>query len=315
MWSLCGSVGANTGAVKCDRRRGIPKKITIGSKTFDSDDYASASTFDAAYLAALKLATGDADKLYPFPEITGVTDSTEANKESTLGAFGPKITLIEGRPAYVFDVIAGTALEKELRKFNNQQVPVFIHDDASAIWGMLTSAGVFQGTDVLVHTTPHKFGDGQNGQTTKVSLSFINSGDLYDSAAFIETSLSLSDFVGLLDVTLAEYAAHASNVYKIKGYVKTASPGTTLNLYDQFSTELANTALWTAFTGASFTTALAMTSMAINSGNKGWDITFDSTAHTALSTGAKIKINLADPTTLDAADVTGIEGVAVIATK
>jgi hypothetical protein len=58
-----------------------------------------------------------------------------------------------------------------------------------------------------------------------------------------------------------------------------------------------------------------MTSMAVNSGNKGWDITFDSTAYTALSTGAKIKINLADPTTLDAADVTGIEGVAVIATK
>jgi hypothetical protein len=98
MWSLCGSVGANTGAVKCDRRRGIPKKIVIGSKTFDSDDYASASTFDDAFLAALKLATGDADKLYPFPEITGVTDATEANKESTLGAFGPKITLIEGRP-------------------------------------------------------------------------------------------------------------------------------------------------------------------------------------------------------------------------
>jgi hypothetical protein len=83
-FSLCGNVGANTGAIKCDRRRGIPKKIIIGSAEFDSNDYASSSAFDAAFLAAFKLATGDPDKLYPFPEIVGVADKADANKEATL---------------------------------------------------------------------------------------------------------------------------------------------------------------------------------------------------------------------------------------
>jgi hypothetical protein len=314
-FSLCGSVGANTGAIKCDRRRGIPKKIIIGSAEFDSDDYASASTFDAAFLASFELATGDASKLYPFPEITGVADKADANKESTLGAFGPKVVLIEGKPAYEFDVIAGTTLEKFLRRFNGQQVPVFIVDDANAIWGKLDSNDVFVGCDALIFTAPHKYGDGSNGQTTKVSISFVSAGDVYDSAAFIETGLSISDMVGLLDVTLYEYTAHASNVHKMKGKIETSSPGTVLDLYDSFADELAAAGVWVAHTGATYGTALAITSVAKNTSNKGWDITFDSTAYTALATSTKIKIDLADPATLSAADVTGIEGVAVIAVK
>jgi hypothetical protein len=314
-FSLCGSVGANTGVIKCDRRRGIPKKIIIGSAVFDSTDYASASAFDAAFIADFKLATGNASKLYPFPEITGASDKTEANKESTLGAFGPKVTLIEGRPAYEFDVIAGSTLEKSLRKFNGQQVPVFIVDNSNAIWGKLDENKDFVGTDCLIFTTPHKFGDGANGQTTKVSISFVSASDFSDSAAFIETALSISDMVGLLDVTLAEYAAHAFNVHKMKGFIPTSSPGVSLNLYDNYADELASAALWTAFTGATFATPLTITSIAKNVSNKGWDITFDSTAYTALSAGAKIKINLATPDVLDAADVTGIEGIAFIATK
>lgn len=314
-FSLCGNVGANTGVIKCDRRRGIPKKVIVGSKEFAPGDYASQSTFDGEFLAAFSLATGDPDKLYPFPEITGVTDKADANKESTLGAFGPKVVLIEGKPAYEFDVIAGTTLEKQLRKFNGQQVPVFIVDDANVIWGKLDSNGNFLATDVLIFTTPHKFGDGANGQTTKVSISFVSAGDVYDSGAFIETNLSMADMAGLLDVTLAEYAAHAVNVHKIKGYIPTSSPGTSLNLYDNYADELASAALWTAFTGATFITALAITSVAKNTANKGWDITFDSTAYTALSTGAKILIGLADPATLVAADVTGVEGIPVIAVK
>lgn len=315
-FSLCGSVGQNTGAVKCDRRRGIPKKIIIGSKEFDSDDYASQSAFDAALTAAFILATGNADKLYPFPEITGVTDQTEAAKEGTLGAFGPKIRLVEGRPAYEFDVIAGTALETALRKFNGQQVPCYIVDDSGAVWGKyVTSSGKMVGTDVLIFVTPHKFGDGANGQTTKVSISFISASDVYDSACFVETGVTLSDMVGLIDVTLSEYAAHASNVHKVKGEIKTANPGVALSLYDSYADELADATLWTAKTGATYGTTLAITSIAKNTSNKGWDITFDSTAYTALASGAKIKLNLVDPTSLAAEDVTGVEGIALIMTK
>src|SRR6059058_1145465 len=133
-FSICSTSGANTGAISCDRRRGIPVKVIIGGKSFTSSEYATQSAFDIALLAAFKQAAGASSKLFPFPEITGVSDKTEANKESTLGAYGPKVTLIEGRPSYEVDIIAGVQQEKALRKFNGQQVPVFIYDNSGAIW-------------------------------------------------------------------------------------------------------------------------------------------------------------------------------------
>jgi hypothetical protein len=314
-FSICGSGGANTGAFQCDRRRSIPKKIIIGGKQFTSGEYGTQSAFDAALIAAFKLATGSSIKLYPFPEITGVSDKTEANKEATLGAFGPKVSLVEGKPAYEFDVIAGSALEKQLRKFNGQQVPVFIVDDSNAVWGKLDSTSKFVGTDVLIFTTPHKFGDGSNGQTTKVSISFVSSADVYDSAAFVVSALSISSMVGLNDGIISEYAAHASNVYKMKVKIATSQAGQYVDVYDYFATELAASAQWVAYTGATLSTPLTITSIAGNAANKGWDITFDTTLYTALAAGAQIKIGLASPAVLDAAGITGLEGVAIITVK
>lgn len=312
-FSICGVGGANTGAIKCDRRRSIPKKIIIGGAEYQAADYASQSVFDAAFLADFKLAAGSSTKLFPFPEITGVTDKTEASKESTLGAFGPKVTLIEGRYAVEFDVIAGVTLEKQLRKFNGQQMPVFILDDSNALWGKIDSNGVFSGCDALIFTTPHKFGDGANGQTTKVSISFVSAADTYDSAAFVETGLSGSDMVGLLDAEVSKIS-NASNIYEMGIEIETAGAGVSLNVYDNFSTELANASLWKATvvaTGVDHT----ITSVAANATTKGWTVTLDSTQYTALAAGAKVQIELVDPAALDAADVVGIESVATIVTK
>ncbi len=314
-FDLCSSSFDNTGAVKCDRRRGIPKKVIIGGKVFATGDYTSQSVFDAALLAAFKVAKGAAGKLYPFPEITGVTDTTEANTESTLGAFGPKVTLVEGKPGYVFDVIAGTDQEKRLRKFNGQQVPVFILDDSNTVWGKKDSSGNFSGTDVLIHTTPHKFGDAQAGQTTKVAISFVSTSDLYDSAAFIDTDLSASDMVGQIDFTLSEAVASVANVHTIKAVAATAGINSSVNLYDYFDDEIAAAGAWVAGTGTDYGTSLTITTVAKDATNKAWDITFDSTEYTALGSGAKIKINLAAPSALDALGVTETEGIAVIATK
>lgn len=313
--SLVSTVAGNTGGISGDKKRGIPKRILIGGAAFTSSDYASSTAFDTALTAKVNLATGNSQKLYPSPEIQGVSDKTEANKESTLGSFGPKITLIEGRPAYEMDIIAGVQQEKFLRKFNGQNVPVFIVEGDGTVWGK-QSGTQFIGADCLVYYTPHKYGDGSNGQTGKLSISFVSVADLYDSAQFVASSVGMT-VNGLNDVTISEYAAHVSNVHKIKLTIPTASPSTTLNVYDSYSTELADLTLWTAFTGATFTTALAITGVAANSANKGFDITFDSTAYTALSAGASIKINLATPDILNGPtkNVTRIEGVALITIK
>jgi hypothetical protein len=73
--------------------------------------------------------------------------------------------------------------------------------------------------------------------------------------------------------------------------------------------------LWSAKTGATFTTPLTITSVTYDSTNKRLVFTFDSTAYTALSAAAKIKLIPADVPTLDAADVTYVEPAFVILTK
>jgi hypothetical protein len=83
--NLCGSVGANSGQIACDIKRGSAKMLIIGGYAFSAADFATAAAFEAAMIAKTKLATGDSEKLYPFPEILGATYNTEADKEGTTG--------------------------------------------------------------------------------------------------------------------------------------------------------------------------------------------------------------------------------------
>jgi hypothetical protein len=312
-FSICGTVGANTGAIECDVRRGIPANIVVGGAAFTEAEYATAAAFKTAFKSRLKLATGSNEKLFPFPEIQGVTNKTEAPKEGTLG-LGLKEILLDGKPGYEFDVVVGTSLEKRLRKFNSQQIPVMILDQNGNIWGKLDDDNKFIGTKVLIYIVGQAFGDGNGSTMTKIQISFVSAKDFYDSAAFVTSTLTSSDMVGLLDADLS-YVSKASNVYKVKAHIATAQAGVKLSVYDQFADALASADKWVAKTGAGFETTLAITTVAKDTAIKGWTITFDSTAFTALSAGASIKLSLVDPATLDAADIVDIEGVPVILTK
>jgi hypothetical protein len=114
---------------------------------------------------------------------------------------------------------------------------------------------------------------------------------------------------------LYETAAAVSNVYKIGAKVINTQLGADQNLYTKYATELASSSLWEAHTGATFSTTLALTSVAGDSTNKGWTVTADNTAWTALPSGTKIRFRLKDPATLLAAGVRGIEGIPIIVTK
>lgn len=314
--SLCSTVGQNTGGIDCDVVRGNPQVLIPGSAIFDSTDYASSTTFEAAFTAKIKQSTGTSDKLFPFPVIQGVTDKTEAAKYGTLG-YGLQIKLLRSKQGYEFDVLAGTALEKRLMAFDSKIIPFFILDDNTNynMWGVQASNGDFSGAKYLVGVEPRGWGDAQNPKTTKITLSIVDSRDWVENAAVAPTSFSSTDLEGLNDVVLIEAAAHAANVHYIKTYVPTAQLGNGLDVTDQYGTELANAALWSAFTGVGYTTPLAITSVTYDATNKRLVFTFDSTAYTALSSGATIKLVADDVPTLDAADVTGVEVGFIILTK
>jgi len=303
--NLCGSIGDNTGPVSCDVTRGVPKFPFVGGKVFQPSDYASPTAFATAFKAAAKLAKGDTSKLFPFPEIQGNADKTDANKEGTLG-YGFKQVLLEGRPAYEFDVLIGQTLFQKLRKFNRTIAPVFIADDANNIWGVAKSDGTFVGNDAYIFVTGNPFGDGAKNITAKITFSFVSVSDFNDSSAYFPLNFNPNEVKGLLDVVLSEATAHSTNVYHIAANVLTAKLGTSINVASTFGTDLASAALWTLVKDTDGT-SVTITSVALNSGGTYFDFTIDSTAYTALSSGAKLRVGLAAPATLDAAGVTGVE--------
>lgn len=315
IFSLCGNVGANTGPILCDISRGVPKVLILGGAEFTPSEYATSEAFKEALLERINLANGDTEKMYPFPEIQNVVNNTEANTTGTTG-LGLQLILREGRPAYTFGVLVGTNLEKQLRKFNRQIVPVMVFDDGGNTWGGLTAVKNFKGSNALIYVSAKPYSDGSSVDTlyTNVSVSFTSL-DMVDNAAFANTDFNVNELEGLLDATLIENTPNTTNVYHIKPVYQNAQLGGDLPLADKYGADLAVVGLWKAYTGATLSTPLTITSVALNAAAKDYTVTFDSTAYTALAALAKIKLQLDTPANLKAADVVGIESVPLILTK
>jgi hypothetical protein len=304
--NLCGFVGGNTGEVKCDRSRGIPKKISVGGKVFQPADYATPDLFQAAFKAAHKLSNGDPDKLYAFPEIGGTTEQTDALKSASLG-YGFKQITIEGRPAYTYQAIVGQTAFQKMRRFNRAIVPVYTCDDANSEWGTYNSDKSWNGELAQIFVSGNGFGDGSKAMVADISVAYMSAGDFNDSSKYMPLNFNINEAKGLLDVELSEYAAHAANVYHIQGLVETAQLGRFLNTALDFGADMANISMWSATKADG--TAFTITSVAYVTG-LGWTVTLDSTMYTALASGGQIFLTWVGPTALDAADVTGLEVVA-----
>jgi hypothetical protein len=304
-FSICAAEGANTGGFDCDPVRGLPVQIVPGSASFSPSEYATNASFEAAFLGRLNLAAGSTEKLFPFPAIQGNTAKTTAAKFGTLG-YGLQVKLLRSKQGYEFDVIAGSALEKKLIKFDRLSIPIFIFDDTSRIWGITDRTGNFTGAKYLLSVEPKDFEDAANAKTTKITISIIDTRDFVENAKYADTTFNSSDIKGLNDAVLFTTIANASNVYHIGAKILGSSVNSFINVHDTYATALASGALWAAKTAAG---ALTITSVANDAANGGWVVTFDSTAYTALTAGTAITVSLVSPTALDAANVTGIESV------
>lgn len=311
---LCAQASSgNTRPISCDPKRANFLSIIVGGAIFEPTDYSSMETFKAAFLAACKLGSTDSGKVFPFPKVMGLTVDTEANKEFTFGN-GAKITTSEGAPSYTCDLYIGTNMERQLRKFNSQTIPVFIFDDAGNVWGKVDTDGNFQGINATLFTSGAPFGDYNTPGIAKLKVAFNSASDFFDASRFINTDFAVEDIVGLFDATLAEAVAHTGSAYKISAKVINTQLGGDKNLFDEYDDLLADEALWVATnqeTGAD----IPVTTVAKDTVNECWTVTLDATAYAALAAGDKVKIELANPTVLAAADVTDIESVPVIVAK
>lgn len=310
--SLCAATVANTGAIQCDIAPGIPVAIFIWND-IQPITAVQGSQFQPFLENAAQLSKSAAGKLFLFPIIQDVADKTQSNKTGTLN-LGFSTILLEGKPDYEFKVFAGQSLVPQLRKFNNQNVKILILDNHNRVWGVASGSN-FTGAQVKMFTTGIGFATGQavdEGVVT-ISVSYLIAAELNDAAAYGQIT-SFSNILGLIDANVG-FISNIANVYKIGITIPTAQIGQTINLGNNYSTLLANAALWVAYTGNNFATTLAITSVAYDATIGAWTVTFDSTAFGALAVGTKIQLGLVAPPTLNAANITGIEGVVTILTK
>lgn len=311
-YSLCGTSVGNTGVVACDASFDIPQQFYVwnGSKAISAVTGAAFQTF---LEASSRLSKNDPDKVFPFPSIQDITDNTAADTTGSLNQ-GYTQTLIEGKPSYTYKVFANQAQVKNLRKFNGQNVRIVTRDKSKHGWGVKSGVN-FVGAQAKIKVNGLRLPTGQNIEAgvVTISISYLEATEMYDDAIFGDITSS-SNIKGLVDVTLTE-VSHVSNAYKIGLSIETAKLGEPFNVLDQYSATLASAALWVAKTGATYSTTMTITSVTYDATTGTEIVTFDSTLFTALASGAKIKLNLAAPAVLDAADVVDTEGIAIIITK
>lgn len=313
--SICSTIGANTGGIDCDKKRGTPQKFIVGSKSFSTGETASSALFLTALEAAINQASGSLTKLFPFPSINGTTNNTEADTTGTLG-YGLQFVLRAGRPSYSFQMIVGQTQFAKLRKFNGATLPVFMFDDQGTVWGKLKSDGTLVGESAQIFISGNGWEDGNTveAKTATVTISYTDAEAFFGSAGYIAVDFGPGDVEGLIDAIVTSTGV-VSGTTKFLAKVKTAQINGDINIYDNYKTELAVTGAWTAKTGTSFGTTLAITGVTANDADKTWSLTFDATPYGALASAAQIKVNLASPSALDALNVPGIEGTAVVIAK
>lgn len=311
--SLCGSSVENTGELACDKSRGVAKKFLIYNGTLTSGDLTSAAVCFDALVTKSKLSKSAAEKVFVLNEVQDVQRNAEQNVTGNLG-LGFQQVLREGRPAYTAKIFGGADLLKRLRQFNNQTVRL-IEIDANNVGWMYSSGTTARGFQAKLFFSGNMLATGQNVEegVIDVGISILSVSEYFDSAKWVDFSdENIEDIVSLIDVPLA-YVSAASNVHQISMKIADSNLVSDYNIYDDYGTTIAT--LDSDFSATSSEDgALTITSITANSTLKTLAVTYDNTQYTAIGAGT-ITLTPPTPAQLDAADVIGIELVAVTYTK
>ena len=313
MADICGTLGANTGKPVCDVALAAIKYFlpTLGAE-FTAAELVDSDTIKAAITERMLEVRGSTDKLYLFP-LANESEPTTGDRTVASLADGFEKTLLDPVPKYVMRSGAvGLYQHQPLTAFNGFSGKGYFIDRNNRFFYIIKSDGTGKGLSVAdVYTSIPGFGSTAALTPAVTNITMGNVDELkIGPIGIIQLDFNVADLVNIEDVSIVEKAAHASNVYTVGGKTKYGQT----DIYASYSTALANSARWVV-TNMQTGATIAITTVTADATNKGWDITIDSTAYSALSTGDKFSINLADPATLSAAGVDGIEGIKIVYTK
>jgi hypothetical protein len=258
-------------------------------------------------LEAMRLAPSKSNRIFPLHGFQAVTDNSEETVFQTLG-YGKQVPIRDGNYRWTFQYVdGGMCLHIALRSMNFQGSSEWLfYDDKWQIIGTKKTASDgnpgLAGVPLTFHVPKWKLNDGAN--VTAYTVYFdIDSKYLNDSLGFVIADFNPEEITGLQNIALKQTGASAAGVFKIQALTGCDYA----NLYDLYSTQLAAAGLWVV-TNATTGNAITITSVAADANAKAFTITLSAADPDYPGTSAGlVNVSLADPTVLDAADVSGFE--------
>ena len=229
--------------------------LTEDSFSLSAANLADFSTALGVLQAATYAPVGQ--RIFPFFNVIALTDNTPAPEQKVSG-YGIGQGTIEKSHSFEIELKDfGGEYFKQVRKFNGRKDLRIFWIDRGFVGGEETSTGGLRGFTVSnFHAKQVKVGNIADVTKYMVQIDLFDPSALTDklvSFAIPETTTISSELKGVLNVNLTGVAggSHIANVT-----VETAI--SKINLYDEYSTELAATAAWDA-TGISSVTAVPAT--------------------------------------------------------
>lgn len=292
--TICDDAGANTGFGDCAIDPKLPQFIIRVPKSFEltEADMADAATVMAKLIAATK-ADLFADRIFPYPQQVLVTDNSTDTTYQTLGG-GFSVPVNEGMYDWTLQFMkGGKCLNDKLRAFNkNGNDYFFVVDADGRLFGQKVGTSLKGMPANYIFTDKLKIATDTTITVYAYRVNFLPRYFNENGGSIPLDLAELGDLTGLQNIVPALVAPRVTTTFKFRP--TTGCGGR--NLYEQYSAELADPALYKFVRNG---TAIVISSVTV-------DPTTESLTVVLASAGAGT-FGGSTVTLLDAAGVVGFE--------
>jgi len=186
-------------------------------------------------------------RAYPIFTFEAITDNSEDTTIETLG-YGGKRPIKEGRYDWTFSMIEGVFYNNKLRSFNNnKKYKVLFFDNENRMYGVNT----YNSDDAeyqlagfsldFIYTYPFKAPDGSKQAEYKIRFALADPKEMNENLGIVTNSFDPADEIkGITDLTLSSGGDAIHDV----AYIKVLTTEDQVDLYDEYSTLLADADAW-----------------------------------------------------------------------
>jgi hypothetical protein len=298
----------NSGFALCDVIRKEPKALLLvdSGVEFDLADRASIATLVAAIKTATRAARGA--RVFPIMSLTNFEDQSTAPTKAAVGNLSiQQITMQQGVPAFSFQHRKGDLFHQQLSAAENANLKLFIIDSAYVLYGTKTSGSNLTGFTLSeFYAELAKFATATEPSKYPFNVVLDSIIEYKENLAIVQLDATIMNISGIVDVDLNTAGAPPVQATNIARITPIGRGGKNIGIL--YPTELAVVGAWTV-KNVQTDAVTAPTSVAWDSVNLRFNVTTDSTAYTALTSGQKLEVDLADAATLLGLGVDGYESL------